>query len=185
MSMPSSLDHRIQAAAEKAAANLENWAVRYIPIKIDEKVYWLTTAVPAEIQEIIGVLPKEREQTDVKRPHQFKTRLSDVEKDAFEILVTASGLPQGEYIRGMILHGRIEVTQTSLVDSQVLESLTFLSATLGKIAGMIRQTVIINKEFVSLDMESKSQLEAQLRSLRHLQTYIQRLAEDIHGHLQA
>ena len=180
-----SLEQRIQAAAEKAAANLENWTTQYIPIKIDGKVYWLTTTVPTALQKIIDVLPKDREQTDVKRPHQFKTRLSDAEKDAFEILVTASGLPQGEYIRGMILNGHIEITQTSLVDSQALEILTFLSANLGKAAGMIRQTVIVNKEFAILDPDSKNQLELQMRSLRQLQTYIQHLAEEIHGHLQA
>ena len=170
--MPTNLDQRIQAAAEKAATNSENWTVQYIPIKIDGRVYWLTATVPTALQKVIDVLPNEREQTDVKRPHQFKTRLSDAEKDAFEILVTASGLPQGEYIRGMILHGRVEITQTSLVDSQALEMLTCLSANLGKVAGMIRQTVIVNKEFAIMDPESKNHLELQMRSLRQLQTYI-------------
>lgn len=183
--MATKLDQRIQAAAEKAAASLEEHKAQHIPIRIDGKVYWLSMTVPPEIEEILGVLPRNPEGPDVKRPHQVKTRLSDAEKDAFDILVTTSGLPQGEYIRGMILNGRVSITQTSLVDAQALDILTSLSGNLGKIAGMIRQTVIVNKDFAILDSESKKHLEIQMRSLRQLQSYIQHLAEDIHGHLQA
>jgi len=79
------------------------------------------------------------------------------------------GLPQGEY---MILKGRVSITQTSLADAQALDILTNLSGNLGKITGMIRQTVIVNKEFAILDTESKKHLEIQMRSLQQLQSYI-------------
>ena len=178
------LEERIQSAAAQAAAGQKNWTRKHIPIKIDGKVYWVTTEVPPDIQNIIGVLPKEPE-APAKRPHQIKTRLSDAELESFEILLCASGLSQAEFIRGMVLHGSIEITQTSLVDANALEQLTELSSTMGKIAGMIRQTIIVNKQFATITPEVKADLEHHLRTLRRTQTRVQQLAEDLHGHLQA
>lgn len=177
------LDDMIQAAAAKAAASQEEWIAKHRPIKVGDKTVWLSTEMPAEIRKVLDVLPEETDKSNVKRPHQIKTRLSDEELESFEILVQASGLSQAEYIRGMVLNGSISVTQTSLVDAQALETLTSLSGTLGKLSGMIRMTVIANKEFKVLNPQEKDQLECQLRSLRQLQSYIQRLAEDMYGHL--
>lgn len=84
----------------------------------------------------------------------------------------------------MVLHGRVSITQTSLVDSQTLDTLTQLSAELGRLAGLIRQVVIVNKEFVTLTYEDKSYLEQQIRSLRRVQSAVQRTAEELYGHLQ-
>lgn len=177
------LDNMIQAAAAKAAACQEEWTAKHIPVKIGDEVVWLGTEMPAEIRKVLDVLPAEPDKSNVKRPHQIKTRLSDEESESFEILVQTSGLSQADYIRGMVLHGTVNVTQTSLVDTQALETLTSLSGTLGKLSGLIRMTVIANKEFKVLSSEEKDQLECQLRSLRQLQSYIQRLAEDMYGHL--
>lgn len=177
------LDDVIQAAAAKAAANQEKWAKKHFPVKIGDEIVWLSTEMPAEIRTVLDVLPEETDKSNAKRPHQIKTRLSDEELESFEILVQASGLSQAEYIRGMVLNGSVSVTQTSLVDAQALEALTTLSGTLGKLSGMIRMTVIVNKEFKVLTPEEKNQLECQLRSLQQLQSYIQRLAEDMYGHL--
>lgn len=94
-----------------------------------------------------------------------------------------AGCPRGEYIRGMVLHGCVEVTQTSLVDAQALEQLTELSAELGRVASMIRRTVIVNKEFSVLSDTDKARLELQIRELRRLQSSIQHLAEKIYGNL--
>lgn len=160
------------------------WRQQHLPVRYGDKIFWLTLEVPAEIAAVLAHLPPEREQAE-QRLHQIKTRLSDEELDTFDLLVKASGLPQGEYIRGMILNGCVEVTQTSLVDVKALETLTELSAELGRIAGMIRRTVIVNKEFKILDGIDKARLESQIRQLRRLQSVIQNLAEEIHGHLQA
>lgn len=181
----SNLDERIEKAAAKADAEQKEWRKKHIPIKVDGKIVWVSTDVPAELQTVLDVLPKEKDATPAKRPHQIKTRLSDDELEAFDTLLIASGLSQADYIRGMVLLGRVNVTHTSLTDARTLEMLTSVSGTLGKIAGMIRQTVIVNKEFAVLTPESKEQLESQLRKLRQLQSYIQHLAEEIHGHLQA
>lgn len=177
------LDDLIQAAAAKAAARQEEWTAKHIPVKIGDEVVWLSTEMPAEIRNILDVLPEEPNRSNAKRPHQIKTRLSDEELESFEILVQTSGLNQAEYIRGMVLNGSISVTKTSLVDAQTLEHLTALSGALGKLSGMIRMTVIANKEFKVLTAEEKNQLEHQLRSLRQLQSNIQALAEKIYGHL--
>lgn len=182
--MSSSLLSRIQEAAARAAASEETWAEKHVPIRVGEKTVWLSTEVPTGIQKVLDVLPKEDEHEPVKRTHQIKARLSDEEQEAFDTLLLASGLSQTDYIRGMVLHGAVHITQTSLVDARAVELLAALSADLGRIAGMIRQTVIVNKEFSLLTPESKSQLENLLRQLRRLQSYIQHLAEDIHGHLQ-
>lgn len=177
------LDDVIQAAAAKAAASQEEWTTKHIPVRIGDEVVWLSTEMPAEIRKVLDVLPDKPETGNARRPHQIKTRLSDEELESFEILQKNSGLSQAEYVRGMVLHGSVNVTQTSLVDTQTLEVLTSLSGTLGKLSGMIRMTVITNKEFKVLTPEEKDQLERQLRSLRQLQSYIQCLAEAIYGHL--
>ena len=179
----SQLEEKIKQAAVKAVASRENWQQKHIPIRVNGNLIWGTTEVPTDIQEVIDVIPKEKDTKDVKRPHQIKSRLSDEEMESFDTLLLASGLSQTDYIRGMVLNGRVNITQTSLVDAQSLDTLAALSADLGRIAGMIRQTVIVNKEFSVLTPESKDQLEAQLRRLRHLQTYIQRVAEELYGHL--
>lgn len=183
MKMFINLDDKIMKAAAKAAAAQDTWSQKHIPIRVDGKVVWVSTDIPADLKKVLDVLPKEKDSEPVKRPHQIKSRLSDEELEAFDTLLLASGLSQTDYIRGMVLNGRVNITQTSLIDAQALEMLTTLSADLGRIAGMMRQTIIVNKEFSVLTPESKDQLEAQLRMLRNLQTYIQRVAEEIHGHL--
>lgn len=175
------LNDLIQAAAAEAAAKTQMWRTKHIPLSIDGQTFWLTTQMPTEIQEVLNVLPVEKDSAPGKRPHQIKTRLSDTELDSFEVLVKASGLSQADYIRGMVLHGSVNITQTSFTDAKTLETLIQLSADLGKIAGMIRKTIIVNKEFTVLTFEDKAHLEHQIRSLRQLQSYIQTLAEDIHG----
>ena len=177
------LDDVIQTAAARAAADQQDWSDKHVPMTVGDKTIWLSTRVPDKIQSILDVLPDEPESGAVKRPHQIKSRMSDGEFESFSILLKTSGLTQAEYIRGMVLNGRISVTQTSLVDQKTLEELTAISGTLGKIAGMIRMTVITNKEFGVLTEESKKQLEAQLRALRNLQSRIQVLAEEIYGNL--
>lgn len=180
-----SLESRLKACAAKAAATRTEWNEKHIPIRIGEKLYWVSTEIPKPIQKVLDVLPKEQETEPVKRPHQIKARLSDEELEAFDALLTASGLSQTDYIRGMVLNGSVHVTQTSQVDAKAVELLTIMSADLGRIAGMLRKTIIVNKEFSLLTPESKDRLERLLRQLRSLQSYIQRLAEDIHGNLQA
>ena len=109
------LEDAIAAAAEKAAAAQQEWEQKHHPIRIGEKTYWLSTDVPKNIQDVLDVLPQEQEKKDVKRANQIKTRLSDEELEVFDLLVKTSGLPQGEYIRGMVLNGKMRVTQTSYV----------------------------------------------------------------------
>lgn len=178
------LDQTIADAAAKAAASHAEWEQKHHPVRIDGKTYWLSTDIPKDIQDTLAVLPKDRETSDVKRGNQIKTRLSDEELEAFDLLVKTSGLPQGEYIRGMVLHGKVNITQTSFADQQTLDILTQLSAQVDKLAGLIRQTVIVNKEFATLTYEEKSYLEQQIRSLRRVQSAVQRTAEELYGHLQ-
>lgn len=180
--MTGNLDEMILEADLLQEEKLALLIKKHIPIWIGGRTYWMTIEIPEEVAGVLKHLPTEREQTE-PRLHQIKTRLSDEELDTFEMLVKASGLPQGEYIRGMVLNGCVEVTRTSLVDAQALETLTEMSAELGRIAGMIRRTVIINKEFVVLTAGGKERLELQMRELRRLQNSIQMLAEEIHGNL--
>lgn len=179
-----SLDEQIRDGELRREAEYQEWREKHIPVYYEGKIYWLTIMVPASIQAVLDHLPKEREDADIPRPRQIKARLSEEEWESFDILIKASGLPQGEYIRGMILNGSVEVTQTSLVDSKALEMLIALSAEIGKVAGLLRKTVIVNKEFAVLDHQDKMHLEHSIRSLRQLQTRLQTLAETIHGNLQ-
>ena len=176
------LDEMIEAAGNRRTADQECWRKKHLPVRCGGTVYWLTLDIPAELSAVLSHLPPEREQEE-QRLHQIKTRLSDEELETFDLLVKASGLPQGEYIRGMVLNGCVEVTQTSLVDARSLETLMGMSADLGRLAGMIRRTVIVNKDFAILTEASKERLEQQMRQLRRLQDQIQSLAEEIHGNL--
>lgn len=177
------LDDIIRAAAAKAEAQQREWTTTHLPVTIENKRFWLSAEVPVEIQQILNTLPKEKEHKPVKRPHQIKSRLSDKELESFEVLVKSSGLSQTDYIRGMVLNGTIEIAKTSLVDEKTLKTLLVLTTALGKIAGMLRNTMIVNQEFAVLTAEDKINLEHHLRSLRHLQSYIQSLAERIYGRL--
>lgn len=179
------LEDTIAEAAVRAAASQTEWEQKHHPVRIDGKTYWLSTDIPRTIQDTLDVLPKDGEKSDVKRTNQIKIRLSDEELEAFELLVKTSGLPQGEYIRGMVLRGKVSITQTSLVDSQTLDTLTQLSAQIGRIAGMLRQMVILNKGFAVLTYDDKSFLEQQIRALRRVQSAVQHTAEALYGHLQA
>lgn len=177
------LDDVIQAAAAQAAAAQQEWAAKHIPMRVGDQTLWLSAQIPEEVRQVLNSLPEEKTSGNPKRPNQIKTRLSDEELESFEILQKTSGLSQAEYIRGMVLHGSIHVTQTSLMDEQALKVMTEISRTLGKLSGMIRMTVIANKEFKVLTSGEKDQLEYQLRDLRQLQSYIQVLAEKIYGNL--
>ena len=181
--MALSLDDQIYSANLHSEASRQEWQQKHIMVRIKDNIYWLPMEIPADIQNILNHLPNTKEDNTL-RTHQIKTRLSDDELDTFEMLVKASGLTQGEYIRGMVLNGCLEVTQTSLMDAQALEKLIALSAELGRVAGMIRKTVIVNKEFTVLSNTDMQQLEHHIRSLRKLQIYVQSLAEEIHGNLQ-
>lgn len=182
--MMTGLDNVIEAAGIRSAASYTEWEEKHLPVRIGEKTYWLSVEVPTKISQVLDHLPPEREREE-QRLHQIKTRLSDEELETFDLLVMASGLPQGEYIRGMVLNGCVEVIHTSLVDARALETLMLMSTDLGRLAGMIRRTVIVNKEFAVLTPAEKDRLEEQLRQLRRLQSNIQTLAEEIHGNLQA
>lgn len=180
-----SIDEIVADASERGEQLDQEWHEQHIPVKVNGKTYWITQQVPAELQNVIKHLPGKQNDGDVKRPHQIKTRLSDEELESFNLLVQASQLPQGDYIRGMVLHGTVEVTQTSLVDQEALDTLTWLAAHLGKVAGLIRNSVIVNKEFKTLSPADKDALEKEIRRLRKIQSLLQQLAEEIHGHLQA
>lgn len=180
--MMTGLDEMILEADRMRDDGPAHWQEKHLPMKYRDRIYWLTLEVPAEMAAVLAHLPPQREQEE-QRLHQIKIRLSDEELEAFDLLVLASGLTQGEYIRGMVLHGCVEVTQTSLVDARALEQLTELSAELGRVAGMIRRTVIVNKDFAILSDTDKARLELQIRELRRLQSSIQHLAEEIYGNL--
>ena len=140
------LDDIIRDADAQRDAARQEWKQKHILVRIGGAVCWLPLEVPAQVADVLAHLPEEREDPREERLHQIKTRLSDDEQETFELLVKASGLSQGEYIRGMVLNGHLEITQTSQVDADALAELTALSVQLGKIAGMIRMTVIVNKE---------------------------------------
>lgn len=185
MTMSMYLDDMImEADAQKEAAQVA-WEKKHKMVRINGVIHWLPIEVPGEVAEVLDHLPKEREDKREERLHQIKCRLADEELETFNLLVQASGLLQGEYIRGMILNGCLEITQTSQVDADALEELSAMSAELGRLAGMIRMTVIVNKQMKTLTAAEKEVLEEHLWELRQLQSDIQSLAEEIHGNLQA
>lgn len=183
--MSVNLDDMIIAADAQREADQTQWKLKHIRARIGNAVLWLPLEVPAEVADVLSHLPEERENKKEERLHQIKTRLSEDELETFELLVKASGLPQGEYIRGMLLNGHLDISQTSQVDADALQELTEISEMLGKIAGMIRLTVIVNKQGKTLTSADKAELEDQLWELRQLQRSILSLAEEIHGNLQA
>lgn len=110
-------DQRCEEEIRRQEEAIQKWMERHILIRIGGQNYWLTVEVPARYRTILENLPKDAQDDDtIPRNYQIKTRLSEGERADFDNLVAASGLTQSAYIRAMLLHGRLEVTQTSAVD---------------------------------------------------------------------
>lgn len=179
-------DLRREEEIRRQEEAMQEWAEQHILIRIGGQNVWLPIEVPEKYRRVLENLPENAQDDDtIPRNYQIKTRLSEDERADFDNLVAASGLTQSAYIRAMVLNGKLEITQTSAVDQEALGALLSVSVELGRVAGMIRGTVIANKTFKNLMSEDKRQLEGELRDLRRIQYQVQTLAEKLYGNSQA
>lgn len=125
-------------------------------------------------------MPRQRKK--LGRTIEVKVRLTEDEKKLLDSRVLASGESQGEFIRHAILHEKIETRRVFAVDAQAMSALMKMGSELGKIGGLIKKTVAVNKEFAVFTQEQKSQYEALMRDLEQLKNKMQKVVQEIYGH---
>lgn len=123
--------------------------------------------------------PKARQK--LGRTNQVKTRLTDEELKLFEERVKSSGMKQGDFLRECILHENINIRSVTEIDGQALGLLMEMSSELGRIGGMVKGTVIKNKEFQILSESEKNLLEKEIKELNKLKEEIQKVVQSIYG----
>lgn len=123
----------------------------------------------------------ERKKNKLGRNNQVKTRLTDEELIEFNKRVAASGKKQGDFMRDCLLNQEIIIKSATEYDSQAFQVLMGMASDLGRISGMIKQTVITNKEFNVLTETEKSELEKEIRELRKLRDEIQKEVTKLYG----
>jgi len=116
------------------------------------------------------------------RDNQVKTRLTDTEMKLFSERVKASGLKQGDFMRECLLHEEVTVRSLTDIDAQAFGKLMEMSSDLGRIGGLIKGTVMANKdEFGLLSPAEKAQLEALIRELNAVKEDLLKVVQGLYG----
>lgn len=116
------------------------------------------------------------------RDNQVKTRLTDTEMQLFSERVKASGMKQGEFMRECLLHEEVHVRSLTEIDAQAFGKLMEMSSDLGRIGGLIKGTVMVNKdEFAVLTPTDKESLEALIRELNKVKDDLLKVVQNLYG----
>lgn len=125
---------------------------------------------------------KARKRIKIDRVNQVKTRLTDEELILFQARVKAAGMKQGDYIRELLLHEKVEIKNVTGIDAIALDTLMTIATNLGRIGGLIRTTVIANKDNPNiLTAADKQKLEMEIKELSALKVEIQKVVQTIYG----
>jgi len=124
--------------------------------------------------------PKKRVKTG--RDNQVKTRLTDTEMKLFSERVKSSGMKQGEFMRECLLHEAVNVRSLTDIDAQAFGKLMEMSSDLGRIGGLVKGTVMANKdEFAVLSPAEKDNLEALIRELNKVKEDLLKVVQNLYG----
>ncbi len=116
------------------------------------------------------------------RDNQVKTRLTDTEMQLFSERVKASGMKQGDFMRECLLHEEVHVRSLTDIDAQAFGKLMEMSSDLGRIGGLIKGTVMVNKdEFGILTPTEKEKLEALIRELNTVKDDLLKVVQNLYG----
>lgn len=123
-----------------------------------------------------------KERLKTGRDNQVKTRLTDNEMILFSDRVKASGMKQGDFMRECLLHETVNVRSLTEIDAKAFGLLMEMASDLGRIGGLIKGTVVVNKdEFAVLTLEDKENLEEEIRELNRLKEKIMKVVSDLYG----
>lgn len=126
--------------------------------------------------------PPKKERIATGRVHQIKTRLTNSELALFRDRVEFSGMKQGDFIRTCLLNEKIIVRNLTDIDEQLFKKIIEISSDLGRIGGLIRGTVIANKEnFEVLTPDNKNQLEVEIRELHKVKQELLTVVQNLYG----
>jgi len=100
---------------------------------------------PAQPAQVFGKKRVHGTRNTPKRTRQIMTRLDDREYALFCSRLARTNLPQGEYVRQMILKGEITVIDQSELLTVAIDLLSDIRAILGKQNGMIKMIVRPNE----------------------------------------
>lgn len=116
------------------------------------------------------------------RDNQVKTRLTDTEMQLFSERVKASGMKQGDFMRECLLHEEVHVRSLTDIDAQAFGKLMEMASDLGRIGGLIKGTVMVNKdEFAVLSPTEKESLEQQIRELNTVKDDLLKVVQNLYG----
>lgn len=116
------------------------------------------------------------------RDTQVKTRLTDTEMELFSERVKASGMKQGDFMRECLLHETVNVRSLTEIDAQAFGKLMEISSDLGRIGGLIKGTVVANRDsFSVLSDDDKKQLEIEIRELNKIKDEVMKVVQSLYG----
>jgi len=156
---------------------------------------------PEELKQYFGILTieeqerldkqkaREADKINERRPkqklgrdYQFKTRLTKEEAEIFLDRVKKSRLKQGEFMRQIMLNEEVNIYTVTELDEQAFVKIMEMASDLGRIGGLIKGTVIANKDnFSVFTADDKEKFEKEIRELNELKEEMQKAVQWVYG----
>lgn len=123
-----------------------------------------------KIDEEIAKENKKSSKKKLNRTVQKMTRFTPDEWKKIEEKISSAGISQGDYMRGMMMKGKIVVKERTKNANEILENLKEIKSETGKIGGMMKQ--IMSKE-ESLSADEKEKFFAALKTIQDIKTELE------------
>lgn len=119
------------------------------------------------------------------RTIQRKTRLSKVEDEKFLARVKRSQKSQSDFIREAILNGKIHSLMLPPNAEAACNSIVYQGTEMKKIAGLLIQSLMINRQLCQLDHQQIDRVNQLIDMLKEKGDEIIRTGDELYGYLQA
>lgn len=132
----------------------------------------------------LDVAPKSnRKKTKPKlyRNTKVGARFTETECKQLEAKIKLSGLPQGEYVRRMLLDGEIMITQRSALDCTTLSLLSGMRADLGRLGSYIGVLIDAYKGQHKASVDIEDWISRADTTLQQLKDRVRKVEEDFYG----
>ena len=104
--------------------------------------------------------------------------------EEYELLcyrIKSSGLPQGEYLRQMSLHGKVLCQQKSVLDNFVLKDISDLRADIGRLAGLLIQVRKAYESQHTSSIQVEDWMAETELTLQRLKEKVHKMEKDLYG----
>ena len=125
-----------------------------------------------QIEEEIAKENKRASKKKLNRTVQKMTRFTPEEWEKIEEKISEAGVSQGDYMRSMMLKGKVVVKQKNKNSDQTLEDIQQIKSEIGKIGGMMKQ-IMIKQEAMS--KEEREEFFSTLKTIQDLKIGLQNL----------